>query len=105
MDCSQYLWVEQDVDKKKHLTLNFVRFATNSRQNAPSSCGNPPQVPAIASVFPPKLARRAAAQHDIFRSIMKPSRRSPTTRSTGTKEFLFLFGAAWVCAGALVKWE
>ena len=36
---------------------------------------------------------------------MKPRSRAPRTRSTGTREFQFLFGATGVCAGALLKWE
>ncbi|MEO8350220.1 MAG: CRTAC1 family protein [Chthoniobacteraceae bacterium] len=34
-----------------------------------------------------------------------PSQASPTTRSTGPNDFFFLFGLAWICAGALVKWD
>src|SRR4051812_2162662 len=36
---------------------------------------------------------------------MKPQSRAPTTRPTSKREFFFLFGAAWVCAAALVKWD
>src|SRR3954463_1443117 len=36
---------------------------------------------------------------------MKPQSRAPATRATRTRKFLFLFGAAWVFAGALLKWD
>ncbi len=38
---------------------------------------------------------------------MKPPSQVPsTTRSTGANEFFFfLFGASWICAGVLVKWD
>src|SRR5205814_3635744 len=42
--------------------------------------------------------------HDAL-PILKPHRQAPTTRPTRTRKFLFLFGAAWVCAGALVRWD
>ena len=36
---------------------------------------------------------------------MKPHSQAPTTRATRTRKFLLLFGAAWVFAGALMKWD
>src|SRR4051794_24776658 len=36
---------------------------------------------------------------------MKPHRQAPATRPTKKREFRFLFGAAWLCVGALVKWD
>ena len=52
-----------------------------------------------------KFARRAAGRHVSFDLSVKPRSQAPKTRPTGTKGFLFLSGAAWVCAGALVKWD
>ena len=36
---------------------------------------------------------------------MKPRARVPTTRSTGKETFHFLLVTAWVCVGALAKWN
>ncbi|MBI4324294.1 MAG: VCBS repeat-containing protein [Chloroflexi bacterium] len=36
---------------------------------------------------------------------MKPLSPATKTRATGTKAFPFLFVTAWVCVGALVKWD
>ena len=36
---------------------------------------------------------------------MKPRARVPTTRSTGRETFHFLLVTAWVCVGALAKWN
>ncbi len=36
---------------------------------------------------------------------MKPQSQAPATRATTTRKFLFLFAAAWMFVGALVKWD
>src|SRR5256884_2961134 len=41
----------------------------------------------------------------LFQPLVNHRPKAPASRSTGTKVFPFLLVTAWVCVGALIKWD
>src|SRR5438876_3091437 len=53
----------------------------------------------------PKIGLTGCGLTCLFQAPLMTRGKAPTTRSNAKKAFVLLFLTAWVCAGALVKWD
>src|SRR6266540_3242764 len=60
---------------------------------------------AACALSRPRIRLTRGGQTCLVRAPLMTGAQSPTTRSNARKGFSFLFLTAWVCAGALVKWD